>query len=179
MEGTFFGNSWIGKEVEFSNSEVSKWRIKEKTSEKLLLFTPLDLKTRGGQKMSYSQAVFVCEKVNDGDTNSGAGDKGRVKDAFLKIYRQIPHVGTIGDSHSIRAQQGGKRSFCDIMAYKHFAKQQAKNLPVCLADKYECQDDHDLVPGGFMSYVVYTKAPGFRLDSNTFWSLEYVERGYS
>ena len=65
VEGSFFGNYWIGKEVEFSSPETSKWRIKKTTSEKLLIFTPLDLKTGGGLKIPYSQAVFLCKKVDD------------------------------------------------------------------------------------------------------------------
>lgn len=64
VEGSFFDNYWIGKEVGFSRFETSKWRIKRQ-HEKLLMFTPLDLKTGGGLKIPYSQAVFLCKKVDD------------------------------------------------------------------------------------------------------------------
>lgn len=170
MEGSFFGDSWIGKEVEFSNPEASKWRIKEKTSEKVEQFDSLDLRTLGGPILSYSWAIFLCEEVNDND------EDGSHNVAFMKVYRQIPHVGTMGEPHTIRAQQAGTCPFCDIEAYKYFARQQARHLPVCLAHKYERQDEYDLVPGGFMYYVVYTKVPGLRLDDKSFWALEDDER---
>lgn len=94
----------------------------------------------------------------------------------MKAYRQIPLLGTMGKPHAIRAQQAGTRPFCDIEAYKHFARRQTRHLAVCLAHKYERQDEYELVPGGLMYYVVYSKVPGFRLEDKSFWVLEYDER---
>ena len=56
-EGSFFGNSWIGKEVEFTNPGASKWRTKEKTSERAEQFDSLDLQTLNGPTLSYSWAI--------------------------------------------------------------------------------------------------------------------------
>lgn len=94
----------------------------------------------------------------------------------MKVYRQIPHVATEGEPQTIRAQQAGTGTFCDIEAYMKFAARQATHLPICLAHKSECQDKYDLVPAGFIEYMVYTKFPGLRLSKEKFWSLDGDER---
>lgn len=68
--------------MELSNPEASKWRIKEETSEKVEQFDSLDLQTLGGPTLSYSWAIFLCERV-DGDDEDGSQN-----DAFMKVYRR-------------------------------------------------------------------------------------------
>lgn len=143
-----------------------KWRIKKKYSEAVQQFDLLDLETIGGPTLSYSEAIFICENVNN-----------TAEEAFLKVYRQIPHVATEGEPHTIRAQQAGTGTFCDIEAYMKFAARQATHLPICLAHKSERQDEYDLVPAGFIEYMVYTKFPGLRLSKEKFWSLDGGARG--
>ena len=161
---TFFGKSWIGREFEFTWPQPSSWKITTKVSEKFAQLTLRNLETVGGPKFSYTYGVFLCQNTNN------------AREAFLKVYKQIPHIGTEGEPYTIRKEQAGTRTHHDIEAYKWFAEKQAKHLPICLAHKMGIQDNYDFVPDGYIHYVMYSKVPGLRLDEQRFWSLETFER---
>jgi hypothetical protein len=108
------------------NKWISNGRIilvglsSKKKSEKSNQMTPREAEELGGPKMSYTHAKFFCQNVQDPS-----------REAFLRIYRQVPHLGTEGDPHTVRAKQAGIRTHGDIEAYKWFSEKQAKHMPIC------------------------------------------------
>ena len=68
----------------------------------------------------------------------------------MKVYREVPHIGTEFASHAARKAQVGEQTHADINAYKLFMENRAMPLPICLGEKLELQDDHDVVPQGYI-----------------------------
>lgn len=114
-----------------------------------------------GPRLSFSVALFLCRNTSHPE-----------QEAFVKVYKQVPHSGTEFDSHAVRKAQAGKRMHPDIVAYKLFMQKKARYLPICLGEKLEFQDDYDVVPQGYIRYVVYSKLPGIRLDKTLYRSLD-------
>lgn len=119
----------------------------------------------GGSKLSFAVGLFLCQNINHPE-----------QEAFIKVYKQIPHSETEFESHAARKAQAGERSHPDIEAYKLFMQKQARYLPICLGYKMEHQDGFDAVPGGHVHQVVYSKLPGLRLDEARFWSFDETQR---
>lgn len=94
----------------------------------------------------------------------------------MKVYKQVPHAGAEFESHTVRKAQAGEHPHNDVEAYKLFAQKQARYLPICLGEKLEFQDDFDIIPQGYIRYVVYSKLPGLRLDKALFWSSDQTKR---
>ena len=163
----FFPNSWTGKELDFSWPQPSKWTTTKKISEKSSRLTPREVESPhiGGPKLSFAVGLFLCQNVNHPE-----------QEAFIKVYKQVPHSGAEFESHAARKAQAGELSHSDIEAYKLFMQNQARYLPICLGYKMDHQDDFDVVPGGYVQQVVYSKLPGLRLDEERFWSFDETQR---
>ncbi|CAI7674975.1 unnamed protein product [Penicillium discolor] len=97
--------------------------------------------------------------------------------AFLRIYQQIPWLGTELRKASVRAAQAtGPFEPPELQALKHFKQQCCKAVPELLGYQYEKQDKGDIIPGGFITYVIRKKVPGEPLDFTRFWNCTFSER---
>ncbi|KAI9039889.1 uncharacterized protein KD926_008990 [Aspergillus affinis] len=163
---TFFSDTWVHEYVDFERPYPSRWAIVE-----LIFEHPhqqigqYEDETLDPPTPSYSQATFLCRSVREPS-----------REAFLRVYMQVPHLGTENASHAIRSAQAGSRTHDDIEALALFRDKRAKHLPRCLDVKETKQDVTGLVPGGYMSYMLWEKLPGVRLDDEMFWSLDRNER---
>ncbi|KAH8434308.1 uncharacterized protein LDX57_011955 [Aspergillus melleus] len=163
---TFFSNTWVHEYVDFERPYPSRWAIV-----KLIFEHPHQQIGRYENEVlepstpSYSQATFLCRSVREPS-----------REAFLRVYMQVPHLGTEDASHAIRSAQAGSRTHDDIEALVLFRDRCAKHLPRCLGVKTVKQDNTGLVPGGYMSYLLWEKLPGVCLDEERVWSLDRTER---
>ncbi|OQE40932.1 hypothetical protein PENCOP_c005G06653 [Penicillium coprophilum] len=81
--------------------------------------------------------------------------------AFMRVYRQIPTIGTEYSKPEIRGLQAMPK-----------LKSMACNVtPALLGYKKAQQDNDDPIPGGFSIYIVWDKVPGESLSDKYFWSL--------
>lgn len=166
MPPKFFGPSWTGKSIAFDQPQSSSRKIVEKQDEKVHQLGSSDLNgLLGGSHISYAYARFICE-----DEQSGSR-------AFLRIYMQIPHAETMFEPVEVRAAQAKKIFHGEATAYLHFNKNGATHMPKSLGHKSEIQPrESNLVPGGYVEYIVWERLPGERLDGHGYWALEPSER---
>lgn len=164
-DDAFFGPSWIDKQVDFEQPQPSTWKIVEKQREEVHLLTSNDLKRRGGPKISYVRASFLCQSLQSGMRS------------FLRVYMQIPHAGTKMEPARVRGSQAGKRDHDEVIAYQRFSQKRAQYMPKYLGHKLEFQpQDSMLVPGGYVEYILWEKLPGVHLRCQEFWGLTATER---
>ncbi|KAJ5368205.1 uncharacterized protein N7496_007965 [Penicillium cataractarum] len=88
------------------------------------------------------------------------GDSGQI--AFMRIYYQIPITGTEDADLATLAQQIQPPEVCgELEAFKQLMSQGCSS---------------DLVPGGYIKYLVWEKVPGEALTEEFFWSLDLSTR---
>lgn len=149
-------SSWLQKELIFSWPKPTAWITTTKLFEDFSRFTVRQVESPhvGGWKLSFAVTLFTCRSVSNPE-----------QEAFVKVYKQVPHVGTEFDSHQARRAQAGEKTHADIDAYKRFMEAQASYPPVCLGHKVERQDYSDCVPGGggYIHYIAFSKMPGLPL----------------
>lgn len=166
---TFFSKRLVspGTEISFDSPTPSKWTIVKKLSEAYHQLTERDVKN--GQGPSYSQAKLLCRNIAD-----------PAEQAFMRIYMQIPYQGTEAEPPEDRAQQASSRTHEELTALKTFTDKNSKITPTLLAYKEDKQDDRGIVPGGYITYLVWNILPGLRLGDNlgaaAFWHLPPTER---
>jgi hypothetical protein len=166
---TFFSKRLVGlgTEISFDSPTPSKWTVIEKLSEAYDQLTEKDAKD--GFRGSYSQAKLLCRNVAN-----------PAKEAFMRIYMQIPDQGTEFDPPEDRAQQALSRTPIEFTALKTFTDKKSNITPILLAYKEDKQDNSGIVPSGFITYLVWNILPGLRLGDNlggaTFWALPRPER---
>lgn len=93
--------------------------------------------------------------------------------AFMRIYRQIPTIGTEYSKAQVRALQA--ILMCRPVELKAFQKLKLMACdvtPALLGYKQAQQDNDDAVPGGFSTCIVWNKVPGHSLSREHFWSLD-------
>lgn len=97
--------------------------------------------------------------------------------AFMRIYYQIPVTGTEYANLATRAQQGSPGKVCgEYEAFKVLMRQGCSVVPRFLGYDERKQGQNDLVPNGFIKYVVWEKVPGESLTEEFFWSLDRPTR---
>ncbi|KAJ5269768.1 hypothetical protein N7505_005526 [Penicillium chrysogenum] len=64
----------------------------------------------------------------------------------------------------------------ELQALKHFKQQGCNVVPEILGYQFEKQDMEDIIPGGFVTYVIWKKVPGEPLDFTRFWNCTFSER---
>lgn len=101
---------------------------------------------------------------------------------------QIPMKGTALSRSETRAKQASTRTPVEltalITALITFSSRKSKITPALLAYKEDKQDQDGLVPGGYITYIVWEVVPGVQLgdgftpkDGNSpFWSFSREER---
>lgn len=136
------------------------WIITEKLSESALYLAQDQVNMGAGPPMTVGK--FLCHLKED-----------PVQIAFMRIYYQIPVTGTEYANLATRAQQGHPGRVCgEHEAFKVLMRQGCSVVPRFLGYDERMQGQTDLVPGGFIKYVVWEKVPGKSLTQEFFWSLD-------
>lgn len=79
----FIDSLWINTQLDFTKPQPSSWTITQKRSEQVHQLDKHDIEYFTPSHFSYSSAVFLCHNTIL-----------RNYEAFLKLYKQIPHAGT-------------------------------------------------------------------------------------
>lgn len=103
---------------------------------------------------SYAAIKLSCSKVGDRSTQ-----------AMMRVYVQIPYTNTELEDTATRAQQAMSFKPEELHAYQILAKDRwvSKITPSLLGYLEFKQNDSGLVPGGFLTYIVWQIVPGLRL----------------
>lgn len=142
------------------------WFVIEKLSERPSPATVEDFDD--GMGPAYTVGKYLCRLAGTGNEK---------KLAFMRIYKQIPLDGTRLDSVQVREAQASKpRNHVELDALKDFTENKCTATPKLLGYRFDKQDGNDLVPGGYIMYLVWEKVPGDPLDINEFWSLPFSRR---
>lgn len=97
--------------------------------------------------------------------------------AFLRIYQQIPQLRTEFRKPEVRAAQAtGPFEPAELQALKHFKKEGCNVVPELLGYQFEKQDKKDIIPGGFITYVMQKKVSSEPLVFTRFWNWTFSER---
>lgn len=144
------------------------WVIDKKVNEVSCNITREELDRDGHTRTvpSYTMGKFLCHQV-------GA----HPESAFMRIYCQVPIEETQILSPQIRAQQAvPPYQHGEIMALKRFKEGSCAAVPELLGYSETVQSKDGLVPGGYITYLVWDKVPGESLSGELFWSFELPKR---
>lgn len=140
------------------DSKSWTWVIEEKLSEEAVSMTENDVKMGRGTPMTVGK--FLCHLAGHPD-----------RKAFMRIYHQIPIDGTEDADINTLSQQAVPPEICgELESFKLLRGCPA--VPQFLGHATETQGNHDLVPGGYIQYVVWEKVLGEPLTQEFFWSLD-------
>ena len=104
-------------------------------------------------------------------------EKDPTRIAFMRIYYQIPISGTEDADLATLAQQIQPPEVCgELEAFRLLMSQGCSSVPRFLGYCEKTQGEHDLVPGGYIKYLVWEKVPGEPLTEEYFWSLDPLVR---
>lgn len=146
-----YSGLYIGTEVPFTTPSPQKWVVEEKLTEKVHQMT------RDGPPFAVFK--YLCHSPTDSN-----------KKAFMRTYFQIPIAGTESQRPEVRQQQAAPpRKNRELDALKDLRLRQCPVVPTLLAYKEEKQENHSLVPDGYITYIVWDKVPGKSLDQEQFW----------
>lgn len=127
--------------------------ITKKLSEQKTPMTENDLKI--GRGVSKTVSKFLCHLQGY-----------PVRQAFMRIYYQIPVTGTECDE--ILAEQVVPPPVCaELESFKILKGCSA--APRCLDHAENTQEDYDLVPGDYIQSIVWGEVPGEPLMEEFFW----------
>jgi hypothetical protein len=93
---------------------------------------------------------FLCHRADDPP-----------KMAIIRIYLQIPIVGTEFQNSRVRAKQAAPpRTHVELSALKDLKGMKCDVVPDLLCYQEQVQDQDGIVPRGYATYVVWDKPPG-------------------
>ncbi|KAF3029126.1 hypothetical protein E8E15_011099 [Penicillium rubens] len=140
------------------------WIITEKLSERAVHLAQEDVDMGVGSPMTVGK--FLCHLEED-----------PTQIAFMRIYYQIPISGTEDADLATLAQQIQPPEVCgELEAFRLLMSQGCSSVPRFLGYCEKTQGEHDLVPGGYIKYLVWEKVPGEPLTEEYFWSLDPLVR---
>lgn len=160
-----------GTDVIFHSSSKSSihfdtqtWITMEKLSESPSQSTQKDIDD--GLVPSYSAAKFLCCRADD-----------PTKIAFMRIYLQIPIAGTEFLNPRARAKQAiPPHPHTELSVLKILKQMECDVVPDLLCYQEGVQDQDGIVPGGYVTHLIWDKVPGESLDAQMFWSLDFPSR---
>ena len=98
----------------------------------------------------------------------------------MRIYVQVPHETTEMDDADTRGQQGTTYTPPELIAYLDLTQKHSSNTSKLTGYRSGTQDHSGLVPGGFITRLVWEIVPGLRLGDRNgagpFWGLESYKR---
>ncbi|KGO42495.1 hypothetical protein PEX1_011740 [Penicillium expansum] len=119
--------------------------------------------------VSYASVKYQCKKHGDAS-----------KIAFVRIYKQLPHLGTEFDDHATRAKQARAWTPPELVAYKTLTDKQSKVTPRLLGYREQEQESSALVPAGFLVSFAWEQVPGVQLGDSlgakVFWDMSDDQR---
>ncbi|CAG8887119.1 unnamed protein product [Penicillium egyptiacum] len=119
-----------------------------------------------GHGPSFAAAKFLCHRKENSS-----------KQAFMRIYLQIPISGTQYQSSRIRRQQAAEPQLhVELRTLKALKELKCDVVPDLLAHREGKQGEDSIVPGGYMTYVVWDKVPREPLSFQGFWELDLESR---
>ncbi|PLN75409.1 hypothetical protein BDW42DRAFT_180745 [Aspergillus taichungensis] len=140
------------------------WIITEKLSEKAAHLAKDEVDMGIGSPRTVGK--FMCHLVED-----------PAQIAFMRIYYQIPITGTEDADLATLAQQIQPHEVCgELETFRALMNQGCSSVPRFLGYCEKTQGEHDLVPGGYIKYLVWEKVPGESLTEEVFWSLDPLVR---
>ncbi|CAI7670251.1 unnamed protein product [Penicillium palitans] len=140
------------------------WVIEKKLSERSQPMTQQDV--TDGLGLPFAAAKFLCYPKG---TPS--------KKAFMRIYLQIPVTGTQHESRQIRREQAAKpQPHVELTILKALKEFECDVVPDLLAYQEGKQSEDSIVPGGYITYVVWNKVPGEPLNAEEFWEQDPKSR---
>lgn len=105
--------------------------------------------------------VFKC--VNNANAQS----------AIMKIYKQIPYDGSLPTTPNFRRVQASanlaRYSRRELPALTTLTKAKCKSTPILINCKQAQQNNFDVLPDGYILYLVMRKLPGIRLRYDLYW----------
>lgn len=97
--------------------------------------------------------------------------------AYMRVYQQIPILGTEGAKTSVRAQQATTADpYPGLEALMAVKKLGCDAVPTRLGYGQGTQQADDIVPGGYITYVIWDKVPGDFLTQEQFWNRTMAHR---
>lgn len=126
------------------------WVIVEKLRKDPWRLTRKDVSD--GMGVSYTSAKFLCYP---------AGPGSETKLAFMRIRQQVSNAGTEFKKASLRASQAVEEpENGELNALKSFLIHECEVVPRLLGYQQSKQKEDDMVPGGFVTYIIWEKVPG-------------------
>jgi hypothetical protein len=140
------------------------WAIDKKLSERSQPMTQQDF--TDGLGLPFAAAKFLCHRKENPS-----------KKAFMRIYLQIPVIGTQYQSPRIRRKQAAEpQPHVELTTLKALKKPECDVVPDLLSYQERKQGEDSIVPGGYITYVVWDKVPGEPLSEEEFWELDLKSR---
>ncbi|KGO77738.1 hypothetical protein PITC_010080 [Penicillium italicum] len=143
-----------------------RWEIVSEIHERANIVSQRD--ATNGLGPAYVAGKFLCRPASPSSPN---------KLAFMRIHKQIPIAGTEFEKTPIRATQAVKSyEPKELTALKSLEERGCDVIPRLLGYQCDQQDEDDIIPGGFVTYVMWAKVPGEPLDMQVFWSCSFSQR---
>ncbi|GIK07329.1 hypothetical protein Aspvir_002991 [Aspergillus viridinutans] len=140
------------------------WVITEKLVERAAPLTEHDVRMGRGSPKTVGK--FLCHLADDPK-----------QIAFMRIYQQIPITGTEDADNDTLARQAVPPGVCgELEAFKLLQRGGCSAVPRFLGHAEGIQGEHDLLPGGYVRYLVWEKVPGEPLTEEFFWGLDDTAR---
>lgn len=140
------------------------WLIDKWLSERSVWMTQQEV--IDGLGLPYAAAKFLCHNKDNPSQK-----------AFMRIYLQIPIKGTQYQSSEIRRKQAaGPQSHMELTALRMLQKVKCDVVPSLLGYREGKQAEDGIIPGGYITYVVWEQVPGEPLSPKGFWGLDLESR---
>ncbi|KAJ5726655.1 uncharacterized protein N7483_008012 [Penicillium malachiteum] len=139
-----------GKIIHLSPPQESQWRINEIIKE---YDNQRDQRNVRKDVPSYAAIKLSCSKADDPTSR-----------AMMRVYVQIPHTNT---EPKIRAQQAIRFKPKELHAFQTLSKNITTSnfTPSLLGYRESEQDASGMIPGGFLTFIVWQIVPGLWLGS--------------
>ncbi|KAJ5797130.1 uncharacterized protein N7518_005670 [Penicillium psychrosexuale] len=147
--------------------KTREWVIMEKLGEEPCPITPKD--SAQGMGPAFTVGKYRCYRLENGYEHG--------YEAIMHIYKQIPLDGTELHSLEDRKKQATTRSHVELNALKNFTENRCPFTPKLLGYQINQQGRDDLVPQGYIIYLVFEEGPGSPLQLEQFWNLRRNDRG--
>ena len=150
-----------GKLITLTHPQETQWEIEKIINE---YDNQMDQKDVRQDAPSYAAIKLSCSAF------------GESTQAMMRVYVQIPYTNTELEDTATRAQQAMSYKPEELRAYQILGKDRwaSKFTPSLLGYQESKQNDSGLVPGGFLTYIVWQIVPGLQLgdyagDATWFW----------
>ncbi|OJJ46445.1 hypothetical protein ASPZODRAFT_66845 [Penicilliopsis zonata CBS 506.65] len=158
-----------GTVISLTSPAPSTWRIISKVNEKEHQMDEEDI--RSGSQPSFAAIKLLCHDESDPNPN---------QQALMRIYQQIPWIGTEIEPARIRAPQATSYTHIELEALRNMTEGGSDITPKLLAWSEGKQDEDGVVPGGYLTHLVWEIVPGVclgkEIDPAPFWELPREQR---